>query len=428
MKIFFDTVGCRLNQSEVERLGNIFRALGHEIVGGASHADLAVVNTCAVTVKAAADSRKKLRRAARKGAKQVIATGCWATLYPDRAMSLEGVTGVIPNDEKDFLVSKVLNIPIEEISKLSLIRVPLPGDRARTRAFIKVQEGCTGHCTYCLTRVARGRSKSRSLEDIRRDVQAALAGKAKEIVLTGVQLGAWGRDFQPPKRLDYLIAAVLSMRGVQRVRLSSVEPWDFDPSFLSLWEDKRLCRHLHVPLQSGDDRILKAMERPIRREKYMDLIATIRKAVPDIAITTDVIVGFPGETEEAFEATRAFIKRMGFAGGHVFTYSPRPGTPAYQMKDRISIQIAKARNAILRQLFKETGWAYRKRFIGEQAEVLWEASDINQKGTWDLSGLTDNYIRVYAEGQGDFWNEITVVELENHMPGGHGLVGNVIEQ
>jgi len=428
MKIFFDSVGCRLNQSEVERLGNIFRALGHDIVGDASHADLAVVNTCAVTVKAAADSRKKLRRAARKGAGQVIATGCWATLYPDRAMSLEGVTGVIPNDEKDSLVSTVLDIPVEEISKLDLIRIPLPGDRARTRAFIKVQEGCNCHCTYCLTRVARGRSQSRHVEDIRRDVQAALSGDAKEIVLTGVQLGAWGRDFESPKRLDHLIAAVLSMSGVQRVRLSSIEPWDFDPSFLSLWKDKRLCRHLHIPLQSADDRILKAMGRPIRREDYTDLIRAIRKAVPDIAVTTDVIVGFPGETEKAFEATRTFIKRMSFAGGHVFTFSPRPGTAAYTLENRIHVQIAKARNATLRQVFKETGWAYRKRFIGERTEVLWESSDFDQKGTWDLSGLTDNYIRVYAEGERDLWNEITAVDLEDHTSGGHALIGNVAEQ
>lgn len=427
MKIFFDSVGCRLNQSEVERLGNIFRALGHHIVGEASQADLAVVNTCAVTVKAAADSRKKLRRAARKGAKQVIAIGCWASLYPDRAIALKGVTGVISNSEKDFLASKVLDIPVEEVSKLKLTRVPLPGDRARTRAFIKVQEGCDGHCTYCLTRVARGRSQSRCLEAIRRDIRAALAGDAKEVVLTGVQLGAWGRDFESPARLDQLIAAVMSMAGVQRVRLSSIEPWDFKPSYLNLWGDKRLCRHLHIPLQSADDRILRAMRRPITREKYANLISLIRNAVPDIAITTDVIVGFPGETEDAFEATRAFIKQMDFAGGHVFSFSPRQGTAAYEMKDRVPIQVAKARNAELRRLFKENGWNYLDGFIGRHAEVLWESSKKNQDSTWSLSGLTDNYIRVYAEGARDLWNEISPVDLAEHKPGRQALLANIVK-
>jgi threonylcarbamoyladenosine tRNA methylthiotransferase MtaB len=425
MKIFFDTVGCRLNQSEIEQLANIFRAAGHEIVGDATNADVAVVNTCAVTVKAAADSRKKLRRAARKGAREVIATGCWATLYPERARALEGVTQVIANDEKDSLVSKLLNMPAEDISRLQLIREPLPGERARTRAFIKVQEGCDNHCTYCLTRIARGKSQSRILEEVRQDVQAALEGGAQEIVLTGVQLGAWGRDLQQPKGLDDLIAGVLSINDVQRVRLSSIEPWDFDPVYLPLWEDTRLCRHLHIPLQSGDDQILKMMGRPIRSAGFADLVVKIREAVPDIAITTDMITGFPGETEAAFQTSLEFVKSLDFAGGHVFTYSPRPGTASYKMKDEVPIQAAKARNAELRNVFKEVGKKYRESFIDKQAFVLWESSDLTQDGTWLLSGLTDNYIRVYAEGETDAWNKITPVELETHHPERQALIGKI---
>ncbi len=426
MKIFFDSVGCRLNQSEVERHANEFRAMGHEIVGDAGIADLAVVNTCAVTIKAAADSRKKLRRAARKGAQKVIATGCWATLYPERAMALDGVTGVIMNDEKDTLVSKILNVPKVQISQLRLIRAPLPGDRSRTRAFIKVQEGCDNHCTYCLTRIARGKSHSRTLEEIRRDVEAALAGEAKEIVLTGVQLGAWGKDFQQPKWLGDLISDVLSFQEVQRLRLSSIEPWDLTPALLSLWEDRRLCRHLHIPLQSGDDRTLKAMGRPISCEEYANLIEEIRTAIPNIAITTDVIAGFPGETEEAFERSQTFIKQMGFSGGHVFTYSPRPGTASYQMKNKVPIQVAKARNAEMRCILQDTWREYCKQFIGFRTEVLWESSEIDPDGIWELSGLTDNYIRVYAKGERDLWNNITNVNLEVYHPERQALVGRVI--
>jgi threonylcarbamoyladenosine tRNA methylthiotransferase MtaB len=426
MKIFFDTVGCRLNQSEIERLANEFRALDHEIVGSPDHADLAIVNTCAVTVKAAADSRKKLRRAARKGAREVIATGCWATLYPDRAVDLEGVTSVISNNEKDALISTVLDIPRDKVSLLTLVREPLPGDRARTRAFIKVQEGCDNHCTYCLTRVARGRSTSHNLQEIQRDIQAALTGGTREIVLTGVQLGAWGRDFSPPKRLDDLISSILSVQEVQRLRLSSIEPWDFELDYLALWKDERLCRHLHIPLQSGSDPILRKMGRPICHEEFEVLIKRIRDAIPGVAVTTDVIAGFPGETEEEFNTTLDFIKQINFAGGHVFTYSPRPGTAAYNMMEKVPVLKAKARNAKLREVFKKTGRNYRDQFIGEHLPVLWESSKLNPQGTWDLSGLTDNYVRVYATAESDFWNEIIQVHLEAHHPRRQALFGTII--
>ena len=427
MKIYFDVVGCRLNQSEAERAATIFRALGHEIVGEAEDADLAIINTCAVTVKAAADSRKKLRRAARLGAKRVVATGCWATLYPEAALNLPGVDDVIMNDEKESLVFKILDISPEIISQLSLIRNPLPGDRARTRAFIKVQEGCNNHCSYCLTRIARGKSHSRNINEIRRDMMAAAAGGAKEIVLTGVQLGAWGSDLPQPKKLDGLIREALRVDKVQRVRLSSIEPWDFDPAYLKLWEDERLCRQLHIPLQSGDDQILKAMQRPITADGYAELIHRVRKEVPDMALTTDVITGFPGETDEAFQETKAFLKKIKFAGGHVFTYSPRQGTAAYNMKNKVDSQIAKDRNAAVRQIFTETGREFRERFIGQTKEVLWESSRLKPEGFWELSGLTDTYIRVIAFENDDRWNQIDSVRLDAHHSSRPALMGSMID-
>lgn len=425
MKIYLDVIGCRLNQSEIEGFANLFRALGHEIVPEPNEADIAIVNTCAVTVKAAADSRKQLRRAAREGARSVIATGCWVTVEPDAAGELTGVTQVVVNADKHTLVADLLSLSQEDLAALPLRREPLPGERARTRAFIGVQEGCDNHCTYCLTRVARGVSRSRPVDAIQKDIQAALDGGSVEIVLTGVQLGAWGRDLAEPQGLKDLIEAILVHARLQRVRLSSIEPWEFDQSMLSLWQDPRLCRHLHIPLQSGSDRILKRMGRPIRVSAYQALIEATRRIIPDIAITTDVITGFPGESEADFEETKAILQRIGFSGGHVFTYSPRPGTPAFKMDGQVPRHVAKARNAALQDVFRVTGAHYREALFGQTLPVLWESSAQAEDGMWQLSGLADNYIKVYSVADRGLWNRISSVRLEGHYPDGGGAFGYI---
>lgn len=416
-----------MNQSEAEGFANVFRALGHQIIDDPGNADLAIINTCAVTVKAAADSRKKLRGAVRAGASRVIATGCWATLYPEAAQDLVNGIDVITNDEKENLVASVLSLSPNVIDQLTLVRTPLPGDRARTRAFIRVQEGCDHHCTYCLTRVARGKSRSRHMEDVKGDILAALAGGAKEIVLTGVQLGGWGKDFNHPQCMVDLLGEILKIDGYARLRLSSIEPWDSELSLLDFWRDERMCRHLHIPLQSGNNRTLKAMGRPITTQKYADLVKAVRTAVPEMAITTDVITGFPGETEMDFAITKAFIEEMNFAGGHVFTFSPRPGTPAYKMKDRVPPQAAKARNAVLRDVFKVSGTTFRSQFIGKNVSVLWESCVSLGKNSWQCSGLTDTYIRVLAETDLDLWNQISNVVIVGLHPQRHALVGQIAE-
>ncbi len=426
MNIFLDVIGCRLNQSEVEGYANVLRALGHQIVSDPSEADIAIVNTCAVTVKAASDSRKQLRRAGRKGAAQVVATGCWATLHPETASSLEGVTNVYSNQQKDNLIADLLKVEANIIDRLQLVREPVAGERARTRAFIKVQEGCDNHCTYCLTRLARGRSQSRRLDLVQKDIQAALAGGAKEVVLTGVQLGAWGRDLPQTLGLGDLITHVLDYQELQRIRLSSIEPWDFDPAWLSLWSDSRLCRHLHIPLQSGCDRILKKMGRPISTKDYAGLITQIRTAIPEISLTTDIITGFPGETEEEFKMTQTFAVDMSYAGSHVFTYSPRPGTAANKMDSSVPTQVAKQRNAELRETLKQLSQKFRDEFIGQKVSVLWETSEKLKSDGWQLSGLTDHYIRVYSESSEDLWNEITKVSLLSQHLTRDALVGEVI--
>ena len=411
MKIFLDTIGCRLNQAEIESLARQFRKAGHEIVATATDADWAVINTCTVTAEAASDSRSAIRRAKRLGMGEVIVTGCWATIEPDKAAELPGVRKIVPNMQKDTLAAELLGLPQEFFDLEPLARQPLPGLHARTRAFIKAQDGCNNACTFCITTVARGASRSQPVNHILADVRSALDGGTKEIVLTGVQLGSWGLDLPTPLHLADLIFTLLSQTSVPRLRLSSLEPWDLDADFFSLWQDGRLCRHLHLPLQSGSRTVLKRMRRKTTPGSFAALVQAVRVAIPEVAITTDIIAGFPGETETEFSETLEFIKAMNFAGGHVFTYSARPGTPAARMSMPIRREIQKERNAAMRAMLKESAHAYLARFIGLTLPVLWEASSKLTDAGWTLQGLTDNYIHVTAVAPDARWNQIDEVHM-----------------
>lgn len=424
MKVYLDTIGCRLNQAEIEQIARQFRLAGHEIVPSASEADLAVVNTCTVTSEAAADSRAAIRRANRLGVEQIIATGCWATLEPDKTAELPGVTRIVPNPEKDSLAADLLGLPSEFFDLEPLARQPLPGLRTRTRAFIKVQDGCNNACTFCITTLARGDSLSRPVEAVLADVKSALDGGTQEIVLTGVHLGTWGLDFYPPQRLADLVSALLVRTSIPRLRLSSLEPWDLNAEFFGLWSNPHLCRHLHLPLQSGSAAVLRRMARKTSPEAFADLVRRARAAIPGVAITTDIITGFPGETEAEFAETVDFVKALEFAGGHVFTYSARPGTPAARMKGHIRGNIAKARSACLRAALAESGAAYRRLFIGQTLPVLWESTSQLSDSGWQVEGLTDNYLRVKATAPEPRWNRLEAVQLINLD--GDGLVGEII--
>jgi threonylcarbamoyladenosine tRNA methylthiotransferase MtaB len=426
MKIYLDTIGCRLNQSEIESMARQFRAAGHEIVAAAAGADLAVVNTCTVTGEAASDSRAAVRRAKRLGAGEIVVTGCWATLEPQKAGELPGVRKIVPNPQKDSLVADLLGLPHEFIDLEPLARQPLPGLHGRTRAFIKVQDGCDNRCTFCITTVARGAGRSRSVDEVIADVRAALDGGTQEIVLTGVHLGSWGRDFATPRRLADLVAALLARTAVPRLRLSSLEPWDLRADFFALWSDPRLCRHLHLPLQSGSATVLRRMARKTTPAGFTALLASARAAIPEVAITTDVIVGFPGETGEEFTETLDFVQRMEFAGGHVFTYSERPGTAAARMRNQVLHQLRKQRSAVLRHAFAEAAQTYRRKFLGRTLPVLWEATDQLSDAGWRLEGLTDNYLRVTALAPEPRWNRVDAVELGELTA--DGVQGKIQEQ
>ena len=412
MKVYFDMVGCRLNQAEIEQMAGQFRAAGHEIVAAAKGADLAVVNTCAVTSDAAADSRQLIRRIARAGVGQIVPTGCWATLQPKEASNLPHVFRVVGNDQKDNLVAqfnsefRILN---SEFDLEPLSRQPIPGLHRRTRAFIKVQDGCDNACTFCVTTIARGEGRSRRLADVIQDIQFALAGGTKEIVLTGVHLGSWGQEWG--HHLRDLVAAILRETDTPRLRLSSLEPWDLDASFFDLWRDSRLCKHLHLPLQSGSGTVLRRMARKTTPESFRALVASARTAMPEVAITTDIIAGFPGETEEEFVETLAFVREMDFAGGHVFTYSARPETAASRMRGQIHPEVRKKRNALLREALEESSKAYQQKFVGGRMSVLWESvTELNEWG-WQMEGWTENYLRVRASSSSPRWNEIDEVDL-----------------
>jgi threonylcarbamoyladenosine tRNA methylthiotransferase MtaB len=422
LKIYLDTIGCRLNQAEIESYARQFRAAGHDLVADPADADLAVVNTCAVTRAAVSDSRAKVRQLHRAGVEEVILTGCWSTVQPDQAAALEGVSRLVPNEDKDRLVADLLQMPVVAYDLEPIERQPIPGGRLRTRAFIKAQDGCDNRCTFCVTTLARGPGRSRPVTEILADIRSA--GQAREVVLTGVHLGSWGADLSPRSHLRDLVQRILAETDVPRLRLSSLEPWDLDEEFFSLWDDPRLCPHLHLPLQSGCAAILRRMARKTTPEAFAELVASARTIIPGVAITTDVIAGFPGESQAEFEESLEFVRQMRFAGGHVFTYSARPGTAAACMPDQVPHAERKQRNAQMRDVFAEAQHAYRKEFLGQVLPVLWESSAFLGKEGWELSGLTGNYLRVHARAPHRMWNQITPVRLAE-LTGGY-LQGNIL--
>lgn len=423
MRVFLDAVGCRLNQAEIEQMARQFRLAGHVLVATPAEADLAVVNTCTVTTAAASDSRHKVRQAAAAGASQVVVTGCWSTLSPQQAAELPAVSRVVSNADKDRLVTDLLQIELPEFESEPVEREPIPGARLRTRAFIKVQDGCDNHCTFCITTVARGAGRSRSVAEVLGDVQAVLQTApdgqdgAREIVLTGVHLGSWGQDFAVPLHLQALIRAILEYTDLPRLRLSSLEPWDLDDSFFRLWENPRLCRQLHLPLQSGSAATLRRMARKTTPAEFRRLVAAARQAIPGVAITTDLIAGFPGESEAEFAETLAFVDEMQFADSHVFTYSPRPGTAAARLPGQVPHPLRKERNARLRLALEDSNRRYREAHLGLVLPVLWESAVSVGPLGWEMSGLTDNYLRVQAAAPRQLWNRITPVRLTTLVDG-----------
>ena len=418
MNIHLQSLGCRLNQSEIQTLARQFAAAGHVIVGDPDRADICIVNTCAVTAAAERKSRCCARALARANPETRVAViGCYATLAPRRCTALPGVAWVVPNAEKERTVEIVTaSSHVSPRREKKMKAAPL-----RTRAFVKVQDGCDNHCTYCITRLLRGPARSRPVADIVAEVQRLVETGCQEAVLTGVNLGSYGRDLGLSDGLYTLVRTLLAHTDLPRLRLSSLEPWDLDEAFFSLWENSRLCRQLHLPLQAGCDETLRRMGRRITKQEFARLVQAIHAAVPDLAVTSDIIVGFPGEDEAAFRASYDFVAAIEFARLHVFPYSPRPGTAAARLPDQTERQVRQARARAMRELGAKQASHFRERFVGREMEVVWEQR--RRDGLW--TGLTDNYLRVATHGEGNLHNQLTATRLLAAQNG--CLVGEVID-
>ncbi len=401
MKVYLHALGCRLNQSEIERMAARFAAAGHDLVHDSAHADLCVVNSCAVTIEAARKSRQLVRHLHRANPEAAITvTGCFAELAPEAAARLPGVTHVVPNDAKDNIApaqSKAAPLP--------------PGTHGRTRAFVKVQDGCNNRCAFCVTTIARGPSRSKAPDDIIAEINALVEAGYQEAVLSGVHLGAYGRDRDRHDDLGTLLRAVLRQTAIPRLRLSSLEPWDVPAGLFALWEDPRLCRHLHLPLQSGSAATLRRMARHTTPDDFAALVADARAHIPGLSITTDIIVGFPGETEAEFDESLAFVRAMDFAGLHIFRYSPRPGTKAASMPGRVNGQIQRARSAAMQALSDAGAARFMARALGQTMPVLWERAVRGSDGRFLNRGLTDTYLRVWLRSARVLTNMIVPVRL-----------------
>jgi threonylcarbamoyladenosine tRNA methylthiotransferase MtaB len=406
MKIFFDMVGCRVNEAEMEAMAAEARSRRHDVSADGKAADWTVINTCTVTREAERDSRQKICQAhARNPSARLAVTGCWATMEPERAAALPGVALVIPNAEKNQTIERILGKELPSAENAT----PLPPDgwRRRTRAYIKVQDGCDNACAYCITRLARGPIRSRPADEVAEDILSAERSGAKEAVLAGVHLGAWGKDPGMDCGLEQLVESVLACTAIPRIRLSSLEPWDLRPKFFRLWRDPRLCPHLHLPLQSGCAATLRRMERRATPDDFARIVDAARAAIPDLAITSDLMVGFPGESEADFRESLDFVERMNFARLHVFRFSARPGTAAARMPDAVPPQELRRRAILARQTADRTAESFARGFLGREIDVLWEAD--TRCGL--RHGLTGNFLRVRVQSDSILPNTFSRVKL-----------------
>lgn len=423
MKIYLHTLGCRLNQAEIETMARQFQAGGHTITGDPAEADTIVMNTCAVTAQATRDARQLTRRFNRANeSAEIVLTGCYATLAPQVVAELPGVVRVVANAEKERLPA-LIDPGLPPFDREPLERDIRPGSFGRTRAFVKVQDGCDNRCTFCVTTIARGPGRSRPLADVVAEVNAFAAAGYGEAVLSGVHLGSYGRDLGRPAGLRELLAALLADTDIPRIRLSSLEPWDIAGGFFALWQNSRLLPHLHLPLQSGSDSVLRRMARKTTRTKFRRLAADARAHIPDLNLSTDLIVGFPGETDEEFAETMAYVEELAFARLHVFTYSPRPGTAAARMSGHLPREVKRERAGRLIALGERLSEAFHRRYEGTTRPVLWETATGAERDGLCWAGYTDNYIRVTAVGPADLMQRVTPTRLWD--ADAHGMRGTI---
>lgn len=424
--VAFHTLGCKVNFYDTESIWQLFKAEGYKQVDFEETADVYVVNTCAVTNTGDKKSRQMIRRAVRNNPDAIVAvTGCYAQTAANEIMEIPGVDIVIGNQDRDKIMPLVRQfqqerMPINAVRNIMKTRtyeeLDVPNFTDRTRAFLKIQEGCNNFCTFCIIPWTRGLSRSRAPEKVLEQAKQLVHNGYHEIVLTGIHTGGYGDDLE-----DYSLAQLLQdlerIDGLNRIRISSIEASQITDEIIEIFQhSEKLCRHLHIPLQAGHDYILKKMRRKYTTAEYADKIAQLQRVLPDVAITTDVIVGFPGETDEMFEEGRAFIERMQFAELHVFPYSKRSGTPASVMEDQVDKEVKNQRVNELIQLSDQLHEQYAKQFEHKVVEVIPE-SEYGKPGSGLISGHSDNYLQVVVQGSKELIGSVLRVKIKETAAG-----------
>jgi len=396
MKVSIQTLGCKVNQSESSSIEGTLRNNDYEIVKPSDNPDVCIINTCSVTAKSDHQSRQLVRKAVKSGAR-VIATGCYAQLKPKELLKIDGLSLVIGNSDKDNIMKHLNSLPESSDDSSALINPPAsPLKRStyystRTRAFLKIQDGCNFSCTYCTVPLARGKSRSMQEDDVIASVENLVQDGYNEIVLTGIHIGSYGFDLQPKSSFPKILKQIIRQYPKTRFRISSIEPQEFNEELIELLNEENVCSHLHIPLQSGSDNTLRAMNRGYSSDYYKQLINRIFTAYPEISIGTDVIVGYPGESEKDFDDTVKFLSNLPLTYFHVFPYSRRPNTRAALIDDALPDDIKKARVKVLIDISNEKKRLYLSKHLGKSLNVIVENKLINR--TY-YKAISDNYLRI----------------------------------
>ncbi len=408
MKVSLLTLGCKVNQSEVNSIESALINYGHDIVSLSDSPDICIINTCTVTSKSDYQSRQYLRRAQKTGAK-VYATGCYAQLHKKKIhKTVSDSITIIDNSNKLRIINDICDI--NESKALTY-------NGSRSRVFVKIQDGCNFRCTYCAIPLARGKSRSEEMEKIAEDINSIHSAGINEIVLTGIHIGLYGHEMDPRTGLNDLLRYILLHTDIPRIRLSSLEIREIDDELLEILADNRICCHLHIPLQSGDDTILRAMGRNYSSLEYQRSLSVIFKRFPDISIGADVIAGFPGECEDSFNNTTNLLIRNGFSYLHVFPYSKRENTKALDLDDHVDSGTKNERVAILRKIGNEKKRDYMMRFLGKKLDVIVEIQNKDGKYT----ATSGNYLKVHVNSrelkQGSLISIKATETLDDHLVG-----------
>ena len=419
-KVAFYTLGCKVNQYETEAMLELFEKEGYEKAETEDYADVYVINTCTVTHMSDRKSRQYIRRMKKKNPDAIIAVvGCYSQVSPEEILSIDEVNLVMGTNDRKKIVEEVKKIDasrkvstFDDIMKVKAFEeIEINKTNGKTRAFMKIQDGCDRYCSYCIIPYARGRVRSRDLESIVKEVENLASNGYKEVVLTGIHVASYGKDIKDSdiKLLD-VIKQINDIEGIERIRLSSVEPILFTDEFVEAVSTMdKVCPHYHLSLQSGCDETLKRMKRRYTTEEYKAIVDRLRAAIPNVSITTDVIVGFPGETNEEFDKTYEFLKDIELTHMHVFKYSPRKGTPAATMENQVDPSTKHDRSEKLLQLNEENFNKFGQKMLDKEFNVLFE----QKVGDNKYEGLTENYVKVIVESDNDISEQILKVKIKD---------------